>query len=218
MSGTWNSSEKFNREALQWDEKPQRRALAFAVAQAIVKATQPAPDMRALEFGCGTGLVTLEIAPLVKFLAAVDTSTEMVAALQEKILTFGVANIETAGINLLSSSEAFADEQCFDLIYSSMTLHHIDDTAGFLNRLSTLLCPGGTMALADLDIEDGLFHDDPLENVHYGFDREALTAQLIAAGLQVTSFETIYTMEKVNRLGKKAAYPVFLVIAIKQFL
>jgi len=216
MSGIWNSLDKFNHEASQWDENPRRRALALAVAKAIIAAVKPAETMCALEFGCGTGLVTLEIAPLVKRISAIDTSTEMVAVLQEKIRALGVTNIQTSSIDLLSSSGFGDAEQSFDLIYSSMTLHHIDDTAGFLNRVSTLLSPGGVIAVADLDLEDGLFHDDPFEKVHHGFDREALTARLIAAGLQVTSFETIYTMEKVNRLGKKAAYPIFLVTATKE--
>ena len=71
------------------------------------------------------------------------------------------------------------------------------------------------MALADLDLEDGSFHDDPQEKVHHGFDRVELSALLHAEGLQVISFETIYTIEKINGSGKTVAYPVFLVIAIK---
>ena len=96
-----------------------------------------------------------------------------------------------------------------------MTLHHIDDTEGFLSRISHLLSPGGILAFADLDLEDGLFHDDPLEKVHHGFDRGTLAEMLNAAGLQPISFETIYTFNKTNRSGATAAYPVFLVTATK---
>ena len=56
MADTWNSADKFNREALQWDENPQRRAVALVVAQAIIAAVKPKKTMHALEFGCGTGL------------------------------------------------------------------------------------------------------------------------------------------------------------------
>ena len=215
MADTWSSADKFNREASQWDENPQRRAVALGVAQAIIVAINPDKTMHALEFGCGTGLVSMEIAPLVKTLSAIDTSREMLAVFHEKISTCGITNIETSCANLSVSSETEFKEQRFELIYSSMTLHHIDDTAAFLNRLSELLSPGGIVALADLDLEDGLFHDDPLENVHHGFDRTELAALLHAAGLQVTSFETIYTFNKTNRAGISAAYPVFLVTATK---
>ena len=215
MAGTWNSADKFNREASQWDENPQRRAVALGVAQAIIAAVNPDKTMQVMEFGCGTGLVSMEIAPLVQTLSAVDTSHEMLAVLQEKITTSGITNIETSCINLAASSETVLKEKRFELIYSSMTLHHIDATAAFLNQLSALLAPGGILALADLDREDGFFHDDPLEHVHHGFDRAELAALLNGAGLQVTSFETIYTFNKTNRAGIIAAYPVFLVAATK---
>jgi 2-polyprenyl-3-methyl-5-hydroxy-6-metoxy-1,4-benzoquinol methylase len=96
-----------------------------------------------------------------------------------------------------------------------MTLHHIDDTAGFLIRISRLLSPGGMLALADLEQEDGMFHDDPLEKVHHGFDHGVLAAMLKAAGLETILFETIYTFNKTNKSGATAAYPVFLVTARK---
>ncbi len=165
--------------------------------------------------GVAPGLVSIEIAPLVKRLSAVDTSPEMLAVLQEKIGTFGITNIETSCTNLSASTESALNEQQFELIYSSMTLHHIDDTSAFLNSISALLSLGGIIALADLDLEDGLFHDDPNEKVHYGFDRKALSALLNGAGLQVMSFETIYTFNKTNRAGIIALYPVFLVTATK---
>ncbi len=213
MSGTWHSPDKFNKAALQWDENPRRVALAQAVAKAIIAAITPHNSMNALEFGCGTGLVTLEMSPLVKKLVAVDTSTEMMNALQQKIKAFEISNIETVCLDLLSPSVADVYQGTFDLIYASMTLHHIADTAGFLNRIASFLSPGGTIALADLELEDGFFHDDEHEKVHPGFERTALTEQLSAAGLLVTSFETIYSINKVNRAGRQASYPIFLVIA-----
>ena len=211
----WNSSEKFNREALLWDENPRRRELAIAVASAITAAVHPQKNMNAMEFGCGTGLVTLDIAQRVKMLSAVDTSMEMLAVLREKIRLSGIENIEPICHDFSIPSNSPDDEKKFELIYSSMTLHHIDDTATFLARISGLLAPGGIIALADLDREDGSFHDDPLEKVHHGFDSHELSAQIGAAGLQVMSFETIYTMEKPDRAGTMASYPVFLVTARK---
>jgi ubiquinone/menaquinone biosynthesis C-methylase UbiE len=215
MPDSWNSPDKFNREASQWDDNPRRSALAQAVAKAIIATAKPSKTMRALEFGCGTGLVTLEIAPLVSMVSAIDTSREMLSVLEEKIRRFGITNIETSGLDLLTHLQKGEEEESFDLIYSSMTLHHISDTAGFLNRISSILAPGGMIAIADLDKEDGLFHDDPLEKVHHGFERGELAVMLEAAGLQTTKFETAYLFEKENREGKRVAYPVFLVTATK---
>ncbi len=211
MADSWNSPDKFNREASQWDENPQRKAVALAVAHAIIAETKPDKTMLALEFGCGTGLVTMEMAPLVKRLLALDTSMGMLSILKEKIERSGTANIETSCADLSLSSEAIVTDNAIDLIYGSMTLHHIDDTARFIIQTTKLLSSGGIIAIADLDLEDGLFHDNPLEKVHHGFDREELAANMNAAGLKVISFKTIYSFEKTNR-----SYPVFLVTAVKE--
>ncbi|NTU45296.1 MAG: class I SAM-dependent methyltransferase [Chlorobiaceae bacterium] len=216
MNGNWNSTEKFNNEAALWDSDPRRRALAEAVAAALIARCTPGKAMQALEAGCGTGLVTMAISPLVKQLTAIDTSQEMLSILQDKIRSLEVSNIETALLDLSSPSVTFEREQSFDLIYSSMTLHHIRDTAGFLCRIATLLAPGGTIAIADLEREDGHFHDNPDEEVHHGFDRTELTKLMNAAGLQDVSFDTIYTVSKKSSEGKTTEYPVFLCTATKR--
>ena len=180
MDDTWNSADKFNREAAQRDEKPQLSAVALCVAKAIIAATNPKKNMQALEFGCGSGLVSMKIAPQLKTLSAIDTSKEMLAVLKEKIRFSGIT-----------------------------------DMAGFQNQHSNLLSPGGSLALTDLDVENGLFHDDPLEKVHHGFEREELAALLNVAGLQVRSFETIFTCHKTNRADLNEAYPVFFVTSLK---
>jgi ubiquinone/menaquinone biosynthesis C-methylase UbiE len=213
MPESWNSTEKFNREALEWDNKPERQLLARAVAQAIITAVKPDSRMNALEIGCGTGLVSMEIAPLVNHLTAIDTSPEMLGVLNHKIRNAGTTNIETICLDLASLSQNIEPDKKFDLIYCSMTLHHIDDTGTFIGSMAGHLTSGGVIAIADLDQEDGTFHDDPQEKVHHGFNRSYLDAVFQNNGLQVNSFETAYIIEKVNPEGLKAAYPVFLACA-----
>ncbi|NIV32583.1 MAG: methyltransferase domain-containing protein, partial [Anaerolineae bacterium] len=68
-------------------------------------------------------------------------------------------------------------ERQFDLIVSAMALHHVEDTERLLQRFHQHLSPGGGIALADLDQEDGSFHPPEVEGVfHDGFDRTALEA------------------------------------------
>jgi len=59
----------------------------------------------------------------------------------------------------------------FDLLFSSMLLHHIPDTLAFFQRCHPWLKPKGYLAVADLDREDGSFHQD-----HTGVAHLALTA------------------------------------------
>jgi hypothetical protein len=69
------------------------------------------------------------------------------------------------------------------------------------------LRPGGRIALADLDREDGTFHSSDVTDVfHLGFDRADLKAQLAQAGFDDVSDTTAFVHHRNDR-----DYPVFLV-------
>ena len=212
---SWSDSQRFDSKASEWDANAVRAALADAVSRAIIAHMPVKRPENALEFGCGTGLVTLKVAPHCVILTAVDTSGEMLRVLDEKLIVDGVPNVMTELLDLTLPGSASRLSGNFDFVFSSMTLHHIPDTAAFLSQLNAHMSPGGTLAIADLEAEDGLFHDDVTEHVHHGFGRVLLTQQLEAAGFTNFSFMTAHVVEKKNRAGKLAAYPVFLVTAVK---
>ena len=61
-----NNRPDFDSRAAQWDNLPRRVALANAVVEAIIQEADPQPTMRMLDYGAGTGLVTLGLLPLVR--------------------------------------------------------------------------------------------------------------------------------------------------------
>ena len=66
-----------------------------------------------------------------------------------------------------------------DLVMSAMAMHHVEDTAQLVESFKEHLNPGGMLALADLDAEDGSFHPPDVEGVfHHGFKRDAVDALL----------------------------------------
>lgn len=211
----WTDTERFDNKAAEWDANAVRAELADGVARAIIAHMPVAKPANALEFGCGTGLVTTRIAPHCARLTAVDSSSEMLRMLSEKIAASSIANVKPLHLDFSRPEEAAGLDKNYDFVYSSMTLHHIPDTASFLRELVGHISPGGTLAIADLDAEDGLFHDDATEKVHHGFDRAALQTLLDAAGFVGVSFMTAHVIEKKNRAGKLTSYPVFLVTALK---
>ena len=52
--------------------EPGRVKMAHDVARAIIGTIQPEPAMDVLDFGCGTGLLTLALQPHVRTITAVD--------------------------------------------------------------------------------------------------------------------------------------------------
>lgn len=211
----WTDSQRFDSKASEWDANAVRAALADAVSRAIIAHMPISRPEKALEFGCGTGLVTLKVAPRCGTVTAVDTSGEMLRMLNEKIAASNIVNVSPTLLDLTLPDAAGKLEGPFDFVFSSMTLHHIPDTAAFLEQLYRHMTPGGVLSIADLDAEDGLFHDDDTEQVHLGFDRNSLAKQLEAAGFISISFITAHIIEKRNRAGHQASYPVFLATAAK---
>ena len=211
----WTDTQRFDGKAAEWDNNARRAAMADAVARAIIAHMPISKPRNALEFGCGTGLVTIRIAPRCLRLTAVDSSREMIRMLNEKVAAGNIANIKPLHLDFSRPEKATELAGDFDFVFSSMTLHHIADPASFLKELIGHMSPGGTLAIADLDAEDGLFHDDPSEQVHHGFDRTALQAMLESAGFTSAGFITAHIIEKKNRAGEQKAYPMFLVTAVK---
>ena len=202
----------FNKGSMQWDADLSRVKLADGVAAAIIREVHLSNDMDALDFGCGTGMVTLRLQPLVGTITGADSSQGMLAVLEDKIRTQGLTNIRTALVDF-EKGDRLAGK--FHLIVCSMTLHHVPDTAALFRLWHEMLLPGGYLCFADLDTEDGSFHSDKTGVFHFGFARKHLRELLHGAGFSEVRDTPAATMSR-NVEGKgKVDFPVFLMVARK---
>jgi tRNA (cmo5U34)-methyltransferase len=203
---------RFDEAAPQWDANPTRVALARAVGAAITQALPIQPDWRALDYGAGTGLLTLTIQPHVASVVALDSSKGMLEQLIHKVGAAGIANVQIRQWDI--ESQPFPETD-FDLIISSMTLHHVRDVPLVLGRLAAALKPGGWLAAADLDTEDGTFHGQANDVFHQGFERRQMSAWLTAAGLGQGPLRDAPRVIKPASTGELRDYGVFLAIGQK---
>ncbi len=199
---------RFDRAAAEWDANPGRVALARAVVAALRQAVPLRADLQVLDFGAGTGLVTLGLSPHVAHLTAMDTSREMLRMLDEKLKALKIANVQTSFCDIANAALPAAK---FDLIVSSMVLHHLPDVPRALQHLRASLRPGGWIALADLDAEDGTFHADKAGVFHQGFDREEVRRWFQAAGFTDTAAREAHRIVRPAADGSAREYSVFLV-------
>ena len=202
MPGT----EHFDQAAPTWDLADRRVALAHGVAEAIATRVPLSSGLAVLDFGCGTGLVTLALRSKVGSIAGADTSPGMLKVLAEKTGALGIP-VRLIALDATGAGDLGGP---YDLIVSSMTLHHIADVPALFHRLNQHLHPGGQAALADLDEEDGGFHEDASGVHHQGFQREKIKAWLEAAGFLKVRLETATVTRKEGK-----DYPVFLATARK---
>ena len=198
----------FDSKARQWDDNPLFRERGRMIAEAIRKAVPLRRDMSALDYGCGTGLLSFPLRDELGAILLADSSSGMLEVVAEKIAAQGVTNMTPVKLDLLIDPPP---AQRFDLIVSAMTLHHVPDTDCILRIFHDLLQPGGTLCIADLDQEDGSFHG-PEVDVHPGFDRGDLSLRAKQAGFIDMQFQTVFSIAKESEAGTRN-YPVFLMTA-----
>ncbi len=201
----------FDERAKDWDSDPKKVERARVVADAIRNAIPLSTDMNALEYGCGTGLLSFALQSNLGQITLADTSQGMLAVLKEKIAAAGVTNMHPLRLDL--ESEPMPAEK-YQLTYSLLVLHHIHDPQNILKKFYDLLEPNGYLLVADLDKEDGTFHTDGTTDVHKGFERAELQQWVEAAGFANVSFSTAHVIRKPVD-GSEKSFPVFLMKAQK---
>lgn len=200
----------FDQRAADWDANPARVALARAVVEAIRRSVPLRPDMRMMDLGAGTGLVSLGLLGDVGEVMAVDASAGMLRVLGEKAAALGADRLRTRQCDV--SMDALP-QAAFDLVVSSMTLHHLPDVPAVFRCAHQALRPGGWIALADLDAEDGSFHADKTGVYHSGFERATVCRWLAEAGFADAAAGDAHRLVRLGADGVQRVYPVFLVAA-----
>lgn len=201
----------FDERAKDWDSDPDKVERARAVADAIRKSVSLSKEIKAFEYGCGTGLLSFALQSDLGHITLADTSQGMLDVLKEKIASASVKNMHPVRLDL--TADPLPSER-YDLVYSLMVLHHIHDFMGALAKFSDLLVPNGTLLVADLDKEDGTFHTAGTTDVHLGFDRDELQKTVERTGFQNVTFSTVYKIRK--QVGnKEKTFPIFLMVAQK---
>lgn len=196
----------FDERARDWDtEEHVARALAVA---ATIRSTVPlGPGTRALEIGAGTGLLGLALAGEIGELVLTDPSAGMREVAAEKVRRQDLRNVRVATFDL--AVDPALPPGTFDLVLALLMLHHVGDTAAVLRAALDVLAPGGRIAFADLDEEDGTFHDADAEGIHHkGFSRAALGELAASAGFDEVAFRDATEIERDGR-----SYPLFLLTA-----
>lgn len=168
----------FDARAATWDDDA-KVARARQIAARIVAEIGLSGNERLFEYGAGTGLVSEALQEHVGAITMADASQGMRAVAQSKIDDGRLPGARVWDVDL--STTAPPSDEDFDLIVTSMVLHHVKELATTLEAFAALLTPGGHVCVVDLDAEDGSFHG-PDVDVHHGFTRSEMADRLSSAG------------------------------------
>jgi ubiquinone/menaquinone biosynthesis C-methylase UbiE len=202
---------RFEKLAETWDADPAKRRRARVWARAVRKHIPEGGNAIAMEYGCGTGLLSCHLHTELKRIIMVDSSQGMLDILKAKIQAHDIPNMAPRRMDLTRDP---LPEMKLDLLYTAMTLHHIRDIDAILKAFFSLLKEGGRLCIIDLDAEDGSFHGLSFDG-HRGFHRQNLKARLRLVGFCRIRDRSVYSITKMNAGGIQKRFPLFLMTARK---
>ncbi len=195
--------DKFLEKSQNW-ENPIKVRMTERFVNQIMENVNLSPDMRIVEFGCGTGLVGLQLIEKVSHLTMIDNSPSMLQHLKNK-----VEDSPTKNVSPLLGELNDCNENDVDLVIGFMVLHHIEDISAVFSKSFSMLKDNDSLIIGDLLKEDGSFHGDEVV-AHNGFDVDELT--LIAKQWNFKEI-TVSQYDSCPKGGKE--YPLFLLKAVK---
>lgn len=199
-------TDNFSHKAADWDQ-PSKIAMTDIFVETMLQKVQLQKHWKALELGAGTGLVGLQVMPLVQSLVVEDTSEAMLSVLKQKLN--GDESIEIVHGEIFEYTQ-----QDIDFVFSCMAFHHVPDSQAALNHLYQITKQGANIVVGDIRKEDGSFHHfEPIP--HKGFDTDELTSKFQKAGFKVLSAETYNILKRERVPGVMSDYEQFMLIAVK---
>jgi thioredoxin reductase/SAM-dependent methyltransferase len=163
------------------------RQAAALTARTLDRAASAlaAPVRSALDLGSGTGAGTVALArrfPEAQ-VHALDLSTQLLDRLKDAALVAGVADrVHTHPVDLDDDWTTLVPGGV-DLVWASLSLHHVADPASVLQRALSVLRPGGVLVITEMSGSIQLTPDD------LGTGRDRLAARA-ASGLAAEGYPT----------------------------
>jgi ubiquinone/menaquinone biosynthesis C-methylase UbiE len=149
---TESTKEWFREWSNEYDQtlgkiKRHHEMLDLAVEMSSVKDGE-----RILDIGCGTGLLSLKFLEAANCIVdGIDLSEDMLNIFKDKI---GKLNLSSrAKIRPGDAANLDFEDSSFDIIASTVTLHHVIDKQPALGKIYKLLKPKGRFIIGDLDLD-----------------------------------------------------------------
>jgi ArsR family transcriptional regulator len=129
------------------------------------------------DLGCGTGVLSAALAPVVRRVVAVDASPAMLEAARARTTAFDNVDVREGTLEalpLLSES--------LDVAVLMLVLHHVAEPLRVLREVRRVLSPGGRMLVCDMRAHEREEYRVMMGHVWLGFDETVMKEWCVQAG------------------------------------
>lgn len=137
------------------------------------------PPLDVVDFGCGTGVLTVELARWAKHVTAIDRSASALSQAAKRAAHLTNVTFLNADLSALPASVAKAD-----LVVISQSLHHVETPQEVLEQAFGALKPHGKIVVLELMPHLEQWVQARLGHRHLGFEPADLEAMMRAVGFK----------------------------------
>ncbi len=145
------------------------------------------PPLEVVDFGCGTGVLSVALARWAKRVVAIDNNRDALAKAKERALREKLKNIQFVQEDLHALSLPSGKK---DLVVLSQSLHHVVEPKKVLSEAARLLKGGGRVVVLELMPHREGWVKERLGHQHLGFDPDWLERALEDAGFSRLTRDT----------------------------
>lgn len=182
------NTDKFEMIANSYDTS-ERIHIAKVSSDAIREYLVDAKSKDAIDFGCGTGLVGMDLLNEFNSILFLDTSQNMINQVKQKISN---ANINNASTLCFDFETTTLSSIHVDYIFMAQVLLHIKNIESVLSRLYDILNFEGHLIIVDFNKNNDIASD----LVHNGFEQEKLKEMMSKIGYKGIQTKTFHTGSK----------------------
>lgn len=183
------NTDKFELMASSYDNS-ERVQLAKVSSDVIREYLFDAKSKDAIDFGCGTGLVGMDLLNEFKSILFLDASQNMINIVKQKISDTNILNAGTLCFDFETATQSSIRA---DYIFMAQVLLHIQDFESVLSKLYEILNIEGHLIIVDFNKNDEIVS----ELVHNGFDQEKLADIMLKIGYKNIQTKTFYAGSKI---------------------
>ncbi|MBM6613819.1 class I SAM-dependent methyltransferase [Desemzia sp. RIT804] len=178
---------QFNQLAAKYDTT-KNKDMAKRSTDAIRSLLDKNHTKTAIDLGCGTGNVGLDLLEEFESMLFVDASPEMIEQVEKKL-----ANMDTkkASVLCLDIEKDVQLPYKADTIILSLVLHHISDSHKLLSKLYDALNEDGQLLIIEMEKQEEISSGH-----QHGIDRSVLAAALTEIGYQHIQSDIFYDAKK----------------------